>query len=269
MEADGVLRSVYERSRDKAGQTFEDFVEEGRLRYVRANYHKRRQGELNELEPEEPLGELVQDRALPYPYNFPEPERTPEPGGVMRVAASWDFQSLDPVDSAAGGTVTVPNMVYNRLIGFTRGPRADVFQPQIEPELAAFWERSPDGLTFTFQIQDNVTWQNVAPLNGRRFTAEDAAYALNRYATEGVHTSYYANVAGFEAPDDLTMKVHMARATADFLNPLASNKQTIFPREIIACSTDQRAASGTHRMLRAAYSSGWSGSAPWSRSASS
>ena len=202
-----------------------------------------------EAEEYEALGELVQDPALPYPYNFPEPNKTPQPGGIMRVAATWNFQSLDPVDSAAGGTVTVPNMVYNRLLGFKRGPGADVFQPEIEPELAASWERSPDGLTFTFQIQDNVTWQNVAPLNGRKFTAEDARFALNRYATEGVHQSYYANVAGFEAPEDLTMKINMARATADFLNPLASNKQTIFPREIVDDGRIKTIAVGTGPMI--------------------
>ena len=198
---------------------------------------------------EETLGKLVQDPALPYPYNFPEPNKTPVPGGVMKVAATWNFQSLDPIDSAAGGTVTVPNMVYNRLIGFVRGPAADVFQPEIEPELAASWERSPDGLTFTFQIRPNVTWQNVAPLNGRKFTAEDARYALNRYATEGVHKSYYANVAGFEAPDDLTLKINMAQATADFLNPLASNKQTIFPREIVDDGSITTSGVGTGPMI--------------------
>ncbi len=197
----------------------------------------------------ETIGELVQDPALPYPYNFPEPNKTPQPGGIMKVAATWNFQSLDPVDSAAGGTVTVPNMVYNRLIGFKRGPGADVFQPEIEPELAASWERSPDGLTFTFQIQDNVTWQNVAPLNGRKFTAEDARYALNRYATEGVHKSYYANVSDFEATDELTLKVNMARATADFLNPLASNKQTIFPKEIVDDDSIQTTSVGTGPMI--------------------
>ena len=195
------------------------------------------------------LGELVQDPDLPYPYNFPEPDKTPRPGGIMRVAATWNFQSLDPIDSAAGGTVTVPNMVYNRLLGFKRGPGADVFQPEIEPELARSWERSPDGLTFTFQIHCDIHWQNVAPLNARLFTAEDAAYALNRYATEGVYQSYYANVAGFEAPDDLTMKINMAQATADFLNPLASNKQTIFPREIVDDGRIETTAVGTGPMI--------------------
>ena len=202
-----------------------------------------------ETDQSDTLGKLVQDPALPYPYNFPEPNKTPQSGGIMKVAATWNFQSLDPVDSAAGGTVTVPNMVYNRLIGFKRGPGADVFQPEIEPELAASWERSPDGLTFTFQIQPNVKWQNVAPLNGRKFTAEDARYALNRYATEGVHKSYYANVSGFEAVDDATLKVNMARATADFLNPLASNKQTIFPRETVDDGSITTSGVGTGPMI--------------------
>ena len=195
------------------------------------------------------IGKLVQDPNLPYPYNFPEPNKTPQSGGIMKVAATWNFQSLDPVDSAAGGTVTVPNMVYNRLVGFKRGPGADVFQPEIEPELAASWERSPDGLTFTFQIQPNVSWQNKAPLNGRKFTGEDARYALERYATVGVHKSYYANVAGFEAPDELTLKINMAQATADFLNPLASNKQTIFPREIVDDGSITTSGVGTGPMI--------------------
>ncbi len=197
----------------------------------------------------EPLGKLVQDPDLPYPYNFPEPNKAPVPGGIMKVAATWNFQSIDPIDSAAGGTVTIPNMTYNRLIGFKRGPGADVFQPEIEPELAASWERSPDGLTFTFAIQPGVAWHNIAPLNGRAFTAEDARFALHRYANEGVHKSYYANVAGFEAVDDATLKINMAKATADFLNPLGSNKQTIFPKELVDDNSIEINAVGTGPMI--------------------
>ena len=197
------------------------------------------------------IGQLVRDERLPYPYNFPEPNKTPVPGGIMKVAATWNFQSIDPIDSAAGGTVTIPNMVYNRMLGFRRGPAADVFQPEIVPELAQSWERSPDGLTFTFQITPGVTWQNVAPLNGRPFTAEDAAFTLGRYQTEGVHKSYYLNVlsGGFEAVDDATLKINMAKPTADFLNPLASNKQTVFPRELVDNGTIGTEAVGTGPMI--------------------
>ncbi|MDA1062612.1 MAG: ABC transporter substrate-binding protein, partial [Chloroflexi bacterium] len=156
---------------------------------------------------------------------------------------------MDPTVSAAGGTVTVPNMVYNRLLGVSRGPAADVFKPQLEPELAQSWERSPDGLTFTFQITPGVAWQNLEPLNGRPFVAEDARFALDRYATEGVHKSYYLNVASFEAIDDATLKITMANPSADFLNPLGSNKQTIFPRELVDSGRIGTEAIGTGPMI--------------------
>ena len=196
-----------------------------------------------------PRGELVQDPALPYPFNFPEPNTTPKAGGRMVVAATWNFQTIDPITSAAGGTVTIPNTVYNRLLALERGPDAPVFGAGVKGELAACWERSPDGLTFSFNMAEGVTWQNVAPLNGRAFVADDARYALERYATEGVHKSYYLNVAGFETVSDQVFNINMARPTADFLNPLGSNKQTIFPRELVDNGTIETAAVGTSAMI--------------------
>ncbi|MEZ4552840.1 MAG: ABC transporter substrate-binding protein [Dehalococcoidia bacterium] len=194
-------------------------------------------------------GELVTGEGLPYPYNFPEPNKQPKTGGTMVVSATWDVQTVDPVVSASGGTVTVPNMTYNRLIGMSRGPDADVFQPGLEPELAKSWERSPDGLTFTFQMTDGVTWQNLPPLNGRPFIAADAAYAMNRYATEGVHRSYYVNVDSITAVDDTTLKVTMKRPVADFLWPLGSNKQTLFPKELVDNGEISKKAIGTGPMI--------------------
>jgi len=182
---------------------------------------------------DERRGRYVKDPDLPFSYTFPEPNKEPKPGGVMRVAATWDVGPMDPTVSAAGGTVTVPNMGYNRLIGFVRGPKADAFKAELQPELAASWERSPDGMTYTFKIDPRAKWQNLAPLNGRQFVAADAKFALERYSKEGVHTSYYVNVDGFEAVDASTLRIKMKRPVADFLNPLASNKQTIFPHELV------------------------------------
>ena len=195
------------------------------------------------------VGKLVRDESLPYPYNFEDPAGTPKAGGVMKVAATWNFQTIDPVTSAAGGTVTIPNNVYDRLLRISRGPDADVFQPGLEPELAESWERSPDGLAFTFHIRPGITWQNLEPLSGRPFVAEDARFALERYATEGVHKAYYTNASAFEAIDDATLKITMANPTADFLNPLGSNKQTIFPRELVDDGTIETKAIGTGAMI--------------------
>ena len=195
-------------------------------------------------------GRYVKDSKLPYPYNFPEPAKEPKAGGTMVVAATWDVGPMDPTVSASGGTVTIPNMTYNRLLGIQRGPTADVFkQPILEAELAKSWERSPDGLTFTFKMTPGVKWQNLPPLNGRPFTAADAAFALNRYAKEGVHQSYYVNVSSIQAVDDATVKITMKRPVADFLNPLGSNKQTIFPRELVDSGEIGKKAIGTGPMI--------------------
>jgi peptide/nickel transport system substrate-binding protein len=157
---------------------------------------------------------------------------------------------IDPSVSAAGGTVTVPNMLYNRLIGIVRGPKADVYQqPVLEPELAKSWERTPDGLVFTFKIQPGIKWQNLPPLNGRPFVAADAAFAMERYSKTGAHQQYFQSVSKFEVVDDLTFKVYMSRPVVDFLNPLGSNKQTIFPRELVDDGTLSKRGIGTGPMI--------------------
>ena len=203
-------------------------------------------------EEEEATGEgmLVQDPDLPFPHQFPEPAgKTPKAGGTLQVAATFSVSTMDPSKSAAGGTITVPNMVYNRLLGMVGGPRKDPFSIELEPELAASWERSPDGTTFAFQLRDDVKWQNVPPLSGRPFTAHDAKFAFDRYATEGVHQSYWANVGSTEAVDDTTLNINMATVTADFILPLASRYQTIHPRELVDDESINERVIGTGPMI--------------------
>ena len=149
----------------------------------------------------------------------------------MQVAATYRVQNFDPTTSAAGGTITVPNHVYNRLLGMKTGPRKDPFLIELEPELAASWERTLDGQTFTFNLRDDIKWQNLPPLNGRPFTSADVKFAFDRYSTEGVHQSYWRSIGSTETPDANTFKAIMGTVTADFLLPLASRYQTIFPRE--------------------------------------
>ena len=79
-------------------------------------------------DPPAAVGTLVQDPDLAYPYQFPEPAKTPKPGGTLRVAVTFDVANFDPTVSSAGGTITVPNMVYNRLLGFVGGPNYDPVQ---------------------------------------------------------------------------------------------------------------------------------------------
>ncbi len=195
-------------------------------------------------------GLLVQDPDLPYPYQFPEPAgKTPKPGGTLRVGVTFDVVTFDPSLSAAGGTITVPNMTYNKMLGMVDGIQKDPFKVELKPELAASWERSPDGATWTFEVQEGINWQNLPPLNGRPFVSGDLKYAHDRYASEGVHRSYWANISSTETPDDSTYKINMGTVTADFILPLASRYQTVFPRETVDDGTIADNPVGTGAMI--------------------
>ena len=201
---------------------------------------------------DEPAGEgmLVRDPELPYPYQFPEPGGlTPKAGGVLRVAATWDVGSMDPIVSAAGGSITVPNMVYNKLLGMVGGPAKDPFKIEIKPELASSWERTPDGTVFSFELRDDVKWHNVAPLNGRALVAQDIKFAYDRYKEEGVHQSYWTNIGSIDAVDDTNLTITMSKVTADFILPLASRYQTIYPRELVDEGTIDQKVIGTGAMI--------------------
>ena len=191
------------------------------------------------------IGKTVRDESLPYPYQFPDPNKKPVAGETMRVAVSFDFANFDPTVSSAGGTITVPNHVHNRLIGMKGGPHKDPFLIELEPELASSWERTPDGQTFTFNIRNDIAWQNLPPLNGRPFVAADVKYAYDRYAETGVHRSYWRNISSTETPDDTTFKATMGTVTADFILPLASRYQTIFPRETVDAGNIDTVVVGT------------------------
>jgi len=183
---------------------------------------------------------------LPYPYNFPEPAgKTPKPGGTLRVGATWDVGPMDPTVSAAGGTIVVPNVVYNRLLGFDRGPESNPLRVKVVPELATSWEVTPDGQTYTFKIDPAAKWQNVAPLNGRAFVAQDAKLAYERYAKEGVHKSYWVNLRAIEAPDPGTLKITLTKPTPEFEVPLAGRYQTIFPPELVSSGEIAKKVVGT------------------------
>ncbi|MCY4616710.1 MAG: ABC transporter substrate-binding protein, partial [Chloroflexi bacterium] len=196
-----------------------------------------------------PKGELIPSADPRFPFNFAEPDKEPKAGGTIISSASTDISTFDSTKTAASGTGRYVNMVYNRILGFNRGVSLHNSNVEIEPELAHSWERSPDGLQFTFNLRDDVYWQNVAPLNGRQFIAEDAKFAYDRYAVEGVHTGYWLNSAGVGAPDNQTLTVTLARPVADFIRPLASCYQSIHPRELVDSGDIETTAVGTGPMI--------------------
>lgn len=104
---------------------------------------------------------------------------TPKKGGNFRIGVG-DFAVTDTLDPALYETyfqLFLFRQLRNNLIEF--GPGGTLV-----PELAESWEGSADAKTWVFKLRSGVTFHD-----GRPFTAEDAAYSLNRHRMEGTTSS--------------------------------------------------------------------------------
>ncbi|HET9590734.1 MAG TPA: ABC transporter substrate-binding protein [Anaerolineales bacterium] len=88
-------------------------------------------------------------------------------------------ETLDPaLDYETAGGEIILN-VYDRLVNYNR-ERADEFIPMLATE----WTLSDDGLTYTFNIREGVTFHE-----GGELTPEDVAYTFQRGLLQGGHAS--------------------------------------------------------------------------------
>lgn len=195
-----------------------------------------------------------------FGFNFNEPNKQPKRGGRVKQLYTFDPGPLDPRKTVAGGSHTAINAAHNRLIGIYGAPDADPFAVnKLVPELAQSWERSPDGLTYTFQLRRGIKFQNLPPLNGREFVAKDVVYAYENYKTDSVHTQLFEAVDRVEARDDYTAVITLKRAQPDFHLGLSTAHISVFPRELVDSGEIDKKAIGTGPMIVRKWQSGVGG----------
>lgn len=152
-------------------------------------------------------------------------------GGTLR------FQYLDPphFDAALSYSCTLydtHDLVCNKVLRARLGPQADPFKLELEPDLAESWEVvAEDATEYVFSLRRNVRWQNVPPVNGREFTAEDIRAVWQRYAAGGVQKEVFSVVESMEATDRHTLRVRLKEPYVDFPQAVATYAY-ITPREL-------------------------------------
>ena len=102
----------------------------------------------------------------------PTPSGPPQQGGVVRMSAYADTKDWDPLGSASLSSVISYSQLYNQLVHYN-----SVETDQVEGDLATDWQVSADGLTYTFNLHDNIQWNDGEPL-----TSADVVYSFLRYA---------------------------------------------------------------------------------------
>jgi peptide/nickel transport system substrate-binding protein len=92
---------------------------------------------------------------------------------VLTIGTSQDVDSMNPY----AGVVLSAYEVWNMQYSFLTQMSADTMDPI--PDIATSWERSEDGLTWTYHLRDDVKWSDGKPL-----TSEDVAYTFIRTRDE-------------------------------------------------------------------------------------
>ena len=131
----------------------------------------------------------------------------------VKIGLVLEPPSLDPTAEAAAA---VDEVVYaNVFEGLTK------FAPDgsIVPALAKSWDISEDGLTYTFQLNEGVTFHD-----GTAFDAEDVKFSLDRIGAEGsanAQQALYVNIDSVEVVDPMTVKVTLSQPDGNFIYNLA------------------------------------------------
>jgi peptide/nickel transport system substrate-binding protein len=117
---------------------------------------------------------------------------------ILTVGTKQDVDSMNPYSGVVLSAYEVWNMQYNVLVNLS----ADDMGPI--PEIATQWTRSPDGLTWTYTLRDDIKWSDGKPL-----TSEDVKYTFERTRDEE-----WANFSPFtegftkvEAPNKTTVVI--------------------------------------------------------------
>ncbi len=95
------------------------------------------------------------------------------------------------------------------------------------PDLAATWDISEDGLTYTFHLRENVKWHDGEP-----FSSEDVLWSMQKIAAEGYSAGYLAGVTSMEAPDANTFVVTLNAQDAGLLYNLSWYGMYILPKHL-------------------------------------
>jgi peptide/nickel transport system substrate-binding protein len=166
----------------------------------------------------------------------------PKNGGTANIIETNDFFDFDPTyqgSSLPNGDATM--ISYDTLLDFDRDPGLDWAVVSFKPRLASKWE-TPDAQTYTFHLQPNIKFQNLAPVNGRSFTSADVKWTLDYLSRTGQfgnsklptppYASTLAGLQSVETPDPSTVVVHFDAPYAPFLNYLVSFSMPMIPHEI-------------------------------------
>lgn len=164
-------------------------------------------------------------------------------GGTLVAAIGAEPDQLDPHVTSSYNSFQVLENVVDTLVE----PDENL---EMVPALAESWEVSDDGMTYTFDLRDGVTWHD-----GSAFTANDVVYSYGRWATNNGWR--FAEGTEVSAPDDDTVVFTLPAPAPNFLSNIGAYKGLAIVQEANVESGDITTMPiGTGPFKMAAWNSG-------------
>jgi len=144
--------------------------------------------------------------------------------GLLNFGLSGNPDTLDPQKTSGTLTFQVLKSMYDTLV--EPDPTG-----KIVPALAESWTTSADGLVWTFNLRDNVTFHN-----GQAFTSKDVKATFDRIRakeTASPKGSEFAQIKTIDMPAADKVVITLASPYVPFLASLASGWGAILPSGLI------------------------------------
>lgn len=160
-------------------------------------------------------------------------------GDTLRRGAFGEPESLSPNRSGVISELAIVLDLFEGLTTFDAGGR-------VIPGAAESWQRSEDGLRYTFDLRPNLRWSD-----GEQLTAEDFVFSLRRALAPATQTTQALRLAaiknsravmrgdkpaeelGVSAPDAMTVTIVLAHPSPRLPLHLAHPEAFPVPKHII------------------------------------
>ncbi len=138
---------------------------------------------------------------------------------TVTVVRQIDTDRYDPQKSTSRSGAEVMYMIGDTMLNL------DYDMKTLKPGLAKSWSTSPDGLTYTFKIRDDVTF-----CSGKKMTAKDVVATYERWLdpeTKGLVKWRMGDVDKVTAPDDTTVEYKLKKPFSELLYQMTQYFHTI------------------------------------------
>ena len=156
---------------------------------------------------------------------------------VFNINLDQNLTSMDPAFARNQNALWMVNQIFNGLVQIDSNLN-------IMPCIAKTWQISNDGRTYTFNLRNDVYFQDD-PLfkngKGRKVIANDFVYSFFRLIDPKVGSSggwifsdKVKDIHSFMAVNDSTFKIQLIKPFPPFLNLLTAQYCSVVPKEITA-----------------------------------